>query len=834
MHSPIEQFREAIRAAGLNPPDVIVADGKLRRFAVNGKRGDDSGWYVAHDDGIPAGAFGDWRSGLSQTWRADVGRRLTPKEESAHREKLAAIRQARAAEGGKRHADAACKAAALWKAGTPAGADHPYLTRKGVAPVASLRELPADDVARIAGYSPKAKGEPLAGRVLLAPVVIGDKPSTVELIDESGRKSALAGGAKAGGYWAAQALPDGDGEGSCILIAEGVATALSAREATGHSAIAALSAGQLAAVARTMRERHPAARLVVLADVLDATGEPDPRAVEAACTTGAVLAIPDFEAERPEGATDFNDMATHRGKEAVKRAIDASIAAAMAGGGAFNDENPVIVDSAGWPEPQPLTARLDPEAYPFDALPDGIRAAVQEVAGFVQAPVALVASSALGALSLACQAQADVKRAERLQGPCGLFLLAIADSGERKTTCDGFFTSAIREYEAEQAELAKPELQRFAAAIAAWTAERDGILASIKGSGRNRKPTDQLRADLVDLERRKPEGPRVPRLIYGDATPEALTYGLAKSWPSGGVISSEAGAILGAHGMGRESIMRHLAILNELWDGRPQTFDRRKEGGSFTVRGARLTVVLQVQDATLREFFSRSGALARGSGFLARFLLAWPESTQGQRRFAEAPESWPALSAFHRRIGAILRQPVPIDDGALSPPVLPLTPDAKDAWVGFHNEIEAELRAGGELHEVRDVASKAADNAARLAALFHAFAGSGGAIAVDALGRATRIVAWHLSEARRFFGELALPAELYDAGRLDSWLIEHSRRQRVGHADRREAQRTGPVRDGERLTAALRVLAELDRAREGKDGKRKLIFVHPALVRCEQ
>ena len=53
---------------------MIEPDGKLRRFDGNGKRGDDSGWYVLHGDAVPAGCFGDWRTGLSQTWRADIGR----------------------------------------------------------------------------------------------------------------------------------------------------------------------------------------------------------------------------------------------------------------------------------------------------------------------------------------------------------------------------------------------------------------------------------------------------------------------------------------------------------------------------------------------------------------------------------------------------------------------------------------------------------------------------------------------------------------------------------------------------------------------------------------
>jgi len=60
--SNLEQpFQEAITAAGLTPPDTIIADGKIYRFSTSGKRGDDSGWYMLHTDGIAAGAFGCWR-----------------------------------------------------------------------------------------------------------------------------------------------------------------------------------------------------------------------------------------------------------------------------------------------------------------------------------------------------------------------------------------------------------------------------------------------------------------------------------------------------------------------------------------------------------------------------------------------------------------------------------------------------------------------------------------------------------------------------------------------------------------------------------------------------
>jgi putative DNA primase/helicase len=381
---------------------------------------------------------------------------------------------------------------------------------------------------------------------------------------------------------------------------------------------------------------------------------------------------------------------------------------------------------------------------------------------------------------------------------------------------------------------AKPALKDHRAAIEAWEAKRGGIKEKIRQLAKNQKSTMDMESALRDLEHYKPEPPRIPRLLYTDATPEALAYGLAKQWPSGGVVSDEAGLIFGSHGMGKDSIMRNLGLLNQLWGGKRLTIDRRSTE-SFTVRGARLTVALQIQEPTLREFLTRSGALARGSGFLARFLIAWPGSTQGIRPIdpdaPDGPVTWPHLVAFHRRIAAILDQPVPIDDdGALTPAVLALKPEAKAAWVEYHNAIEGELASGGELYDVRDVASKTADNAARLAALFQMFDGAGGAIGLAAFEGASRIAAWHLSESRRFFGELALPAELADAARLDSWLLEYCQRERTHIVGKNYVRQRGPLRNGAKLDAAIRELAEVDRLRLRKDGKRLTIHLAPALL----
>ncbi len=220
---------------------------------------------------------------------------------------------------------------------------------------------------------------------------------------------------------------------------------------------------------------------------------------------------------------------------------------------------------------------------------------------------------------------------------------------------------------------------------------------------------------------------------------------------------------------------------------------------------------------------------------MARFLIAWPESTQGCRLFTEAPESWPALARFNQRITEILALEVAIDeDGALSPSILPPSKDAKVGWVQFHDAIENELRTDGELYDVRDVASKTADNAARIAALFRVFEhGMGGAIGAPAFEGASRIAAWHLHEARRFFSELALPEEQADAVRLDGWLIDYCQRENTNIIPRREVQRNvTPVqlRQKATLNNALAELEDSDRVRLVQDGRRKEIHVNPTLL----
>lgn len=320
----LNSFREAIESAGLTPPDEIVPDGEWHRFASNGDCDDDAGWYRLHEDGIPAGSFGCFRLGITQTWCAKAEQKLTPQERAEHRTRITAIQLQRDDEERQRHAEAAHRAQQIWAAAKPAPDDHPYLMRKGVEP----HGLRIDTDGR-----------------LIVPIYREGLLTTLEYIAADGDKKYLRGGRKQGG-----SFTFGDREHArTLLLGEGYATTASLYEATGLPVVMAFDAGNLPAVATMLRQHHPDATILVCGDNdFHDDGKENTgvlKATAAANAIGGFLAIPE-PINRTK--TDWNDVHRQRGLEAVRQQItavvdgEASLASASVGDG--------LADHEPWPE----------------------------------------------------------------------------------------------------------------------------------------------------------------------------------------------------------------------------------------------------------------------------------------------------------------------------------------------------------------------------------------------------------------------------------------------------------------------------------------------------
>lgn len=305
-HEVIDGFRQAIIKAGLEPPDHVDPDGQLHRFSTNGKRSDKAGYYVLHLDGVPAGLFGDWRSGFSQKWRADIGRPLSVSENVALTARMAeqkALRDAQA-KADAQAAQQSCEA--VWKVANPNYQGHPYLARKGIDdPGLGLKVIDSIDPAAQEMFW---SGEGwLQGPLLLIPIFDGlGEMVSLQAIDNDGNKSFARKGRKRAGFHLFGTV---DPTGS-ILIGEGLATVWAALKLMHWRATAAVAfdAGNLDPVAKVLKMRFPAAKFIVLADV-DANGRGEQEATKAAQSVRGRAWIPSFTpAQIKRGASDFWDL----------------------------------------------------------------------------------------------------------------------------------------------------------------------------------------------------------------------------------------------------------------------------------------------------------------------------------------------------------------------------------------------------------------------------------------------------------------------------------------------------------------------------------------------
>lgn len=219
-------------------------------------------------------------------------------------------------------------AAQIWDGADSPMAGHKYLVRKRLPQSRNgLRCIALDKaqafIDQAAIKQEDGEGQTLRGQGRLLVVPLTDDKGvicSVQLIDESGRKTFLKGGRKKGLLWRPHGLSFDAGTEGAIGIAEGVATAMSVSLLYGVPCVAALDAGNLLPCAETLRRQFPGHALRFYADK-DASHVGEEKAKEAARTHGAqgarcVVLLPPFTAETEaafmrrtgKAPTDFNDL----------------------------------------------------------------------------------------------------------------------------------------------------------------------------------------------------------------------------------------------------------------------------------------------------------------------------------------------------------------------------------------------------------------------------------------------------------------------------------------------------------------------------------------------
>ena len=236
------------------------------------------------------------------------------------------------------HQEAARRCGELWSGASEVSANGcPYLARKGVAghglrylrdgtalvPMRDMagelwslqRLLPADLIDR-------ESGEVIGNKLYGPPPRKGGKDKV------RSRKAGLF-------HLVGTIGGSAPGAALVVLLAEGYATAATLHEATGYPVAVCFDGGNLRHIAQALRAQHPAALLLICGDddkPTEARGKGNPGRKAAAAAARAASAGPVrvcFPVGLPDDASDFNDLATHVGLDAVVEQIGEALQAQM-------------------------------------------------------------------------------------------------------------------------------------------------------------------------------------------------------------------------------------------------------------------------------------------------------------------------------------------------------------------------------------------------------------------------------------------------------------------------------------------------------------------------
>lgn len=455
-------------------------------------------------------------------------------------------------------------------------------------------------------------------------------------------------------------------------------------------------------------------------------------------------------------------------------------------------------------DPTPLIRPTPPpESYPVDALGPILGPAAHAIAEIVQVPEALAANTVLATAALAAQPHANV---QTLGGPrpLSLFMLTIAHSGDRKTAADALAATPVHEHTRRMHTAYKAALEEWERGQAAAGLDRD--LA--KKKARKAESGDEYAAALKDIAE-EPK-PRMPWLVCTEPTAEGLMRSLADGQYGQGIYSDEGGQFLGGHALSEDAELRTIAMLSRVWQGSPLDRVRATDREHLILYGRRVSMHLLVQPEVAARMLGKP--LYRSQGFLARWLIAAPESLAGRRLHDPTqsdPGDDPRVRRFWHAVSELLAM-TPHEDhevGGLAPPCLALSQEARAVLVAAYDETEIAQGKDGELEPIREWASKAAEHACRIAGVLTLVADPVAyAVTGEAMTGALMLMQHYLGEYQRLIGAADVPENIRQAKILLDWI----RAKKLSQVTARKVMQYGPgsIRHGDAAKMALRTLAE--------------------------
>jgi len=404
--------------------------------------------------------------------------------------------------------------------------------------------------------------------------------------------------------------------------------------------------------------------------------------------------------------------------------------------------------------PLDIEAKL-PE-FPVNTLHPVARDFILSAVETVQAPIDLVASCVLGALSIACRGKYPVVLPNgHEERPC-LYLIVIAPPSERKTGAFGIATQPLTDYEIEYNKLhagavnqSESEYNLLQGKIA--KAEKQAVIAkSVESKMAAEHELRDLNNELAEFVRIVPL-----RLSGADVTPEKLACLLESQDSVFALVSDEGGGVF--ENIGRYNDKGELELYLKAYSGSRVIIDR-KSSDSIIIDKPTLNILATCQPYVVKELFS--DGQKTGRGLLTRMTFIKSSSLVGKRSVVLEPIDKNIEDNYRnlcfRMLESKIKGSLEFDDIGF------------DVYKSFHDEIESQLT--GELSDIAESAGKLHGLTTRLAGLLHCIESFAEGkdpldtmINADQTRAAVELARYFLAHAKSVYTEQTEPQSISDA-----------------------------------------------------------------------
>ncbi len=377
----------------------------------------------------------------------------------------------------------------------------------------------------------------------------------------------------------------------------------------------------------------------------------------------------------------------------------------------FGDDSGISgtrIADTDWDEPVPVDAPALPR-FPTERL--GLLSKfVTANAASLQTPEDLVAFASLASISTATGGRVRVQVKADWYESTALYLVALADSSEKKTPALNAAAAPLREIEDELIEQHRPRVEATAQEIRITTARMSKAEQAAAGAAAEKREEAEADAEAARLRLTElGDTPHLPRLLVRDITLEAVGKVMYEQGGRIGSLASEGGLFKVAAGLYGNNGKANTDLLLEAYSGGPYTIDRTGRA-SARMSSTFLALGLVVQPGIVAGLEKQNPEF-RQSGLLGRFLYARSNPTD-EDTFDSPAVPLVIAEEYRTCIRNLVTQ---LWDRPLAE-TMTLTTGARQAFAEYYNAFAKRRKPGGDLHDIADWAGKLRGQLVRIAA----------------------------------------------------------------------------------------------------------------------